>query len=156
MAQSKVRVVGSGYTVMTFRGQRLAYLATINERAPRPVKAAEQIQPIDEEHPIEIVTAQAVTGGSMTLQFYELWNAPVWAALPGFEGTNSIIDVLKRQLTLGEITCQKIIKNPTGAYRTRVYHGCVLTEIDESESVNIQAISVPKTVTIEFTHTTTV
>lgn len=156
MAQSKVRVVGSGYTVMTFNGQRLAYLATIAERPPRPVKGAEQIQPIDEAHPIEIVTAQAVSGGSLTLTFYELWNAPVWAALPGFSGTTTIIEVLRRQLEMGEITLQKVIKNPTGAFRTRVYHGCVITEIDESETVNIQQISVPKTVTIEFTHVTSV
>ena len=156
MVSSKVRVFGSGFTVMSFQGTRLAYLRQVGDRTPQPVGQAEEIQPIDEETPIEIVTAQAVRGGVISLQFYELWNAPAWNQLPGFEGTNNILDVLKRQLTLGEITCRKIIKNPNGAYRTRLYHGCVITDVDEGETVTIGSMTLPKTIQIAYTRTSNI
>ena len=156
MAQSRVRIGGSGYTVMTWRGNTLAYLQNIADRAPTPVGQTQEVQPLDEEHPIEIVTAQAVTGGTLSLRFYELWNTPVWASLPGLEGTTTLLDVLKRQLSLGEITMQKIIKVPNGQYRVRVYHGCVITDIDENESVEISSMTLPKTIQIRYTHVTTV
>lgn len=156
MSQSKVRVGGSGFTVMTWQGQRLAYLQNLNDQAPQAVAPAQAIQPIDEEHPLEIITAQAVGAGTITLTFYEIWNQPVWAALPGFEGTNNLLDVLKRQLQQGEITCRKIIKNPNGTFRTRVYHNCVIVDFDESERVDIGTMSLPKSVRIQYTHTSTV
>lgn len=156
MAQSRVRIGGSGYTVLTWRGNTLAYLQTINDQAPQAVNRAEEIQPIDAEHPIEIVTAQAVRGGTLSMTFYELWNTPVWASLPGLEGTNTLLDVLKRQLALGEITCQKVIKNPNGAYRVRVYHNCVIEDIDENESVDIGRMTLPKTIRVRYTHVTSV
>lgn len=156
MSQSKVRVGGSGFTVMTWQGQQLAWLQVLNDTAPTAVAAAQAIQPIDEEHPVEIVTAQAVGAGTLQLTFFELWNAPVWAQLPGFEGTNNLLEVLKRQLSLGEITCRKIIKNPSGVYRTRVYHNCVIVDFDESERVDIGALSLPKSIRIQYTHTSAV
>lgn len=156
MAQSRVRIGGSGYTVMTWRGNTLAYLQNINDQAPQAVRPAEEVQPIDEPHPIEIVTAQAVRGGTISLVFYELWNTPVWASLPGLEGTATLLDVLRRQLSLGEITCQKVIKNPNGSYRVRVYHGCVIEDIDENERVEIGTMTLPKTIRMKYTHVTQV
>jgi len=156
MAQSKVRVFGSGLTVMTWQGTRLAYLRNIADRSPTGVAQAEDIQPIDEPTPLEIVTPQAVRSGLLTLQFYELWNGPAWSQLPGFENTNNLLDVLRRQLELGEITCRKIIKNPTGPYRTRVYHGCVITDIDEGEQVQIGTMTLPKQIQIAYTRTSNV
>jgi len=156
MSQSKTRVGGSGYTVMSWQGQQLAWLQTLNDTAPTAVAPAQAIQPIDEKHPVEIITAQAVGAGTLQLTFFELWNGPVWAQLPGFEGTNTLLDVLERQLTLGEITCRKIIKNPNGTYRTRVYHNCVITDFDESETVNIGSLSLPKSIRVQYTHTSPV
>jgi len=155
--QSKVRILGSGFTVMTWQGQRLAYLRGLGERAPRPVGAGnEAIQPIDEPHPIEIVTALAVGAGEVSLRFYELWNQPVWAQLPGFEGTSNLLEVLQRQVQLGEITIRKVIKNPSGTYRTRVYHNCVIIDFDDSEQVDINTLTLPKEIRVAFTHTTAV
>ncbi|AVO24983.1 virion structural protein [Rhodococcus phage Finch] len=156
MSQSKVRVGGSGYTVMTWQGQRLAYCQQLDDQAPQAVGPAEAIQAIDDEHPVEIVTAQAVRGGTLSLKFYETWLTPVWGQLPGFEGTNNLLDVLKRQLQLGEITCRKVIKVPNGPYRTTVYHNCVITDFDGGESVVIGTMSLPKSVRIQYTHTSTV
>ena len=155
--ESKVRVGGSGFTIMTWRGQRLAYLQTVQDTPPQPVAGAQVVQPIDEETPIEIVTAMAVGAGTLRLTFYELWNTQAWAALPGLEGTNNLLEVLKRQVQLGEVSCRKIIRAPLGGeMRARVYHNCVVTDIDEGEQINIGTMTLPKTITIQYTKSTPV
>lgn len=122
--QSKTRIAGSGFTTMTWRGTRLAYLQTLQDTPPQPVAGAQVVQAIDDEVPQEIVTAAAVGAGTLRLTFYELWNVPVWASLPGLEGTNNLLEVLKRQISIGEVTCRKLIKSPLGITRARVYHSC--------------------------------
>ena len=128
----------------------------MQDTPPTPVATAQAVQPIDEPVPLEIVTAMAVGVGTLRAQFYELWNAPVWAELPGLSGTYNLLDVLKRQITLGTITMQKVIKSPTGVMRARVYHNVVIVDIDEGESVNIGTMTLPKTLTFQYCYTTPV
>lgn len=154
--ESKTRIGGSGFTTMTFRGTRLAYLQTLQDTPPQPVAGAQVVQAIDDPTPSEIVTALAVGAGTLRLTFYELWNTPVWAQLPGLEGTNNLLEVLRAQINLGEVTCRKLIKSPSGITRARVYHGCVLTDIDEGEQINIGTMTLPKTITMQYIKTTTV
>jgi len=154
--ESKTRIGGSGFTAMTFRGTPLAYLQTLQDTPPQPVAGAQVVQPIDSETPLEIVTAQAVGAGSLRLTFYELWNEPVWSRLPGLEGTNNLLEVLKRQVQMGEVTCRKLIRSPLGITRARVYHGCVITDIDEGEQINIGTMTLPKTITMQYIRTTVV
>lgn len=157
MAEPKVRLAGSGLTVLSFRSEPLAYLQTLQDTPPQPVAPAQVVQPIDARVPLEIVTALAVGAGTLRLTFYELFAAPVWATLPGLEDTNNLIEVLERQVTLGAISCRKIVRAPvTGERRARVYHNCVITDIDEGEQVNIGSMTLPKTLTIQYTHTTLV
>lgn len=156
MAESKVRIGGSGFTTMLFQNQRLAYLQVMQDTPPTPVATAQAVQPIDESVPLEIVTAMAVGVGTLRCTFYELWNEPVWSALPGLEGTANLLDVLKRQVTMGTVTMQKIIKSPSGIMRARVYHNVVITDIDEGENVNIGSMSLPKTLTFQYCYSTPV
>ena len=157
MAEPKVRLGGSGFTVMTWRSQKLAYLQTLQDTPPQPVAGAQVVQPMDAKVPLEIVTAMAVGAGTLRLTFYELWSLPVWSTLPGLEGTNNLLEVLEKQILLGEISCRKIIKAPvSGELRARVYHGCVVTDIDEGEQINIGTMTLPKTITIQYTHSTPV
>ena len=154
--ESKTRLGGSGYTTMLFQGQRLAYLQTLQDTPPTPVATAQTVQPIDEPVPLEIVTSSAVGPGTLRVTFYELWNSPAWSQLPGLEGTNNLLEVLKRQINLGNVTMQKIVKSPSGIMRARVYHGCTVVDIDEGENVNIGTMTLPKTLTIQYTYSTTV
>lgn len=156
MSESKTRVGGSGYTSLLYQGQRLAYLQVIQDTPPTPVATAQAIQPIDEPVPIEIVTSGAVGVGTLRMTFYERWITPVWSTLPGLEGTNNLLEVLKRQLSLGNITMQKVVRSPSGIMRARVYHQCVIVDIDEGENINIGTMSLPKTLTAQYTHTTPV
>lgn len=156
MSESKVRIGGSGLTTMLFQNLRLAYLQVMQDTPPTPVAQAQGIQPIDESVPLEIVTALAVGVGTLRCTFYELWNEPVWSTLPGLEGTANLLDVLKRQVTLGTITMQKVIKSPSGFMRARVYHNVVITDIDEGENINIGTMSLPKTLTFQYCYSTPV
>ena len=91
------------------------------------------------------------------MTFYELWNEPVWAKLPGLENTNTLLEVLQRQMTIDEVRCSKLIRSPSsGIYRVRNYHGCVITDIDEGEQVNIGTMTLPKTITMQYIKTTIV
>jgi hypothetical protein len=141
---------------MLFQNQRLAYLQVMQDTPPTPVATAQAVQPIDESVPLEIVTAMAVGVGTLRCTFYELWSEPVWSALPGLGGTNNLLDVLKRQITLGTITMQKIIRSPSGIMRARVYHNVVVTDIDEGENVNIGSMTLPKTLTFQYCYSTPV
>jgi hypothetical protein len=141
---------------MTFRGQRLAYLQTLQDTPPQPVAGAQVVQAIDDETPQEIVTSLAVGAGTLRMTFFELWNEPVWSRLPGLEGTNNLLEVLKRQIQMGEIACRKLIRSPSGIIRARVYHNCVLTDIDEGEQLNIGTMTLPKTITMQYIKTTIV
>ena len=154
MAEPKTRIGGSGFTTMLYKGSRLAYLQTVVDTPPRGVGDVTPIQPIDEPVPLEIVIPAAVGAGTLQCTFFELWNEPVWSMLPGLEGTNNLLDVLKRQMTTGEITMRKIIKSPSGIMRAKVYHGVVITDVNEGEQINISTMSLPKTLTMMYTYST--
>jgi hypothetical protein len=141
---------------MMYNGQRMAYLQIINDTQPTPVAQAVAVQPIDEPVPLEIVTAQAVGVGTMRGTFYELWNAPVWADLPGLQGTNTLLDILQRQTGLGAVTLQKVIKAPQGIMRALVYHATSITDVDAGENINISTMTLPKTITWQYCYSSNV
>jgi hypothetical protein len=157
MPQSKVRIGGSGLTVFQWTGAStgpegiMAYLQTIQDTAPTPVAQAVPVQSITDKTPKEIVTARAVGAGTLRLTFYELWNQSVWEGLPNFSGAHSLLDVLTRQLSLGSITCRKIIRKPDGSFRTKLYNNCVIVDVDDGEQVNIGTMVMPKGLTIMYT-----
>jgi len=156
VAPSQTRVGGSGFTTMMYQGLRMAWLQVINDTQPTPVAAAQAVQPIDESVPLEIVTAQAVGVGTMRGTFYELWNEPVWQMLPGLQGTWTLLDVLKRQVTLGSVTLQKVIKAPQGIMRSLVYHSTAITDLDAGENITIATMTLPKTITWQYCYSSNV
>lgn len=156
MPNTKTRVVGSGFTTFNYRGKPIAFLDQFQDSGQSPVANPEAIHPLDQRHPVEIATARAVDAGFITVTIRELWNAPVWQQLAGLEGTNDVVAVYERLAAEpSEVSCQMIIK-PPGAnfWRGKTYHNCIVTRIDDSESVNIGTLSIAKTMTIYYTHTT--
>lgn len=156
MVASVTRIGGSGFTSIMWNGVRLAYLQVVQDTPPAPVATAQAVQPIDESVPLEIVTAMAVGVGTLRLTFYELWNEYVWNMLPGLQGTYNLLTVLQQQMNLGTVTMQKVIKSPTGFMRSLVYHNVVITDIDAGENINIGTMTLPKTLTAQYTYTTPV
>ena len=153
MAASETRVGGSAWTVFLWSGRPLAWMQVLSDRAPAPVAPSQAIQPLDEQHPVEIVTPRAVGAGTLTLTNFERWNQQVWQELAGLEGATSILEIFDAQLTLGNITCNKIIRAPgfPNGIRTKVYEKCTITDADESEVINIGTMTLPKAITIMYT-----
>lgn len=153
--QTKTRVVGSGFTTFNYRGQAIAFLEAFQDSGQQPLSNPEAIIPLGASYPVEIATGRVLNAGSLTLTIRELWNGPVWQQLQGLAGTNNIVDVYRAiAADPAAVTCQMIIRSPTGIVRGKTYHNCVITNIDDSESVNIGALTVPRNMTVMYTNTT--
>lgn len=158
MPQTKVRVVGSGFTTFNYRGKPIAFLDSFTDSGQTAVGGqggTEAITPLGSRHPVEIATSRVLAAGTLTATIRELWNQPVWYQLSGLAGRRTITDIwdaLARDPST--VTCQMLIKPPRGPTRGKTYHGCVVTAIDDGENVTIGALSVPRNITIAYTHTT--
>lgn len=159
----RFRIVGSGFTLFSYNGSRVKFCTSVAETAPRPVTgapgggAAVGIQPLDALRPIEIVFPRAVGMGTLVLTIQEEWEREVWRQFTGFKTgqINDLADVLQRSSEVGGVACTKVI-NPPPPYKPSmvVYHGCVITDIDMSETVTIDRLVPGRNVTINYTHRT--
>ena len=123
----------------------------ISEVGPQPVQQPQPIQPLDSPYPIEIAFPIALSAGTLEIMFLEQWNAEVWAQLGGnFSTASDLLDVFKAQLAQGEVTCVKVINKPDGTQRKIVYQGCVVTNVTIDEQINIQSMTIPKTIRIVY------
>lgn len=155
MPQTKVRVVGSGFSSFNWRGQPIAYLDSVSDSGQEPVAQPEAVQPLGAVHPVEIATPRAVGAGELRLTVRELWDAPAWTQLSGLAGTTNIIDIFNAMANdPADVTCQMIIKSPTGTIRGKTYHNCVVIRVDQTENLTIGALSVPRLITVWYTHFT--
>jgi hypothetical protein len=150
MAKSTFRV-GGGYTAFVYNGQPLIYAQAIQETAPQPVNTPQPIQPLDSPYPIEIAIPIALQAGMLQITFLEQWNAEVWSQLGNnFATASDLLDVFKAQLAQGEIQCVKIINKPDGTQRKIVYQGCIVYNVQIDELIQINTMTIPKTITIMY------
>lgn len=155
MPNTKVRVVGSGFTTLSYRGKPIAWLESFQDTGQQPVTRPEFVHLLGDKHPTEIVTARALSAGSITITIRELWNAPVWQQLPGLENANNIIDVYEALAAdPSAVSCQMLIKPPgENYYRGKTYMNCTITSIDDSETVTMETLSIARVITMAYTHT---
>lgn len=159
MPQTRVRVVGSGFTTFNYMGMPIAFLDQVVDSGQPPFGGAgyEAIVPVGARYPVEIATSRVLAEGTLTCTIRELWNEPIWWQLAGLAGTDNIVDVWDRLAQQqSETTCQIIIKPPgSPTWRAKVFHDCVVTRIEDGETLNVGALSVAKNILIVYTHTTT-
>lgn len=160
MAQAnrqRFRVVGSGYTFFSYAGSKIKFCEMIQDQSPAPVAPPEPVQPLDARHPIEIAFPRAAGAGTLVLQIKEEWDRDVWRQFKGY-GTgviNDIVDLFDTTATVGGVACAKLIVPPLGHKpRAVIYHNCVIVDADFGEQVAINSMTVNKSVTIMYTHTT--
>lgn len=156
MADSITRVGGSNWTVFQWNNKPLALANVISDTTPSPVATAQAIQPLDADHPIEIITSRAVGAGTLRVTIFEKWENHIWSQLAGLETSKTLLDIFKQQVKIGAITCQKIIKKPDGGFRAKNYYNCVITDANDSETIQIGTMSMPKDLVIMYTHYTEV
>lgn len=158
---NRIRVAGSGHTVFSWQGKLLAFANQVAHTSPQPVgPGATPIHPMDEPHPVEIITPSASGMGSLTLEFFELYGAQVWERLNGLEGAVDIVDIFVKQAALASpIRVVKYIRPPVlggkqMAPYTEEYNNCVVTNAVDGETINVGTMEVLKQITIGYTHVT--
>lgn len=164
MPDTQVRVVGSGYTTFQYKGKPIAFCEGIEDSGQRAFSDLGQpyqfIHPIGYRHPVEIATSRVLQGGTIQLTVRELWNTAVWEQLAGLAGTYNIVEIYERMAQEPQyVTCQQVIKPPgtenrPGRWRGKVYHNCVVVDINDGDTVTVGALAVTKGMTIAYTHTT--
>jgi hypothetical protein len=154
--KQRARNLGSNFTAFRYAGKNIAYLEQVNDQGQRPVgQGIQSIHPLGHRHPTEFVTARAIQAGSLTLSIRELWHEEIWEQMAGLAGTKDIIEVFERLAAQQNyVTCTKIITPPGGNKYGKTYHRCVISDIADGETFDIGTLSVPKTITVAYTHTT--
>jgi hypothetical protein len=162
MPQTTVRVVGSGYTVLSFNNKPIAYCEGWEDSGQRAFSDIGQpyqfIQPIGAEHPIEIATSRVLAGGTLMLTIRELWSQPVWWQLAGLAGTWNIVDVFNKLADNPQyVTATLIIKPPgtqnqPGRWRGKKYQNVVVVDINDGDTITTGALAVTKGIVCAYTH----
>lgn len=142
------------------------------------------IHPLDEPYPVQVITPAASGMGSLTLNLYELYNEKVWDRLAAdvngvatnpfggvgsndintssgiFDGAVDLVDVFIRQAEYsGALNVVKYIRPPIiggrkGQPYAQQYHGCVITNITDGDTIEVGSMEVIKTVTVAYRFTT--
>jgi len=153
----RYRVVGSAYTLFSYDGNRVQSCESMQDQPPAPVAPPEPVQPLDERHPLEIAFPRAAGAGTLVLTIKEEWDREIWRQFPGYKTgvINDIVDLFDRAQDVGRVACAKLIIPPRGHKpRAVIYHGCVIVDADLGEQVAINSMTVNKTITLMYTHTT--
>jgi hypothetical protein len=161
---TKVRVVGSGFTTFNYNGKAIAFCEGVEDSGQRAFSDLGQpyqfIHPLGQSHPVEIATSRVLAGGTLMLTIRELWNAPVWQQLSGLAQSNNIVDIFKALANDPRyVTCQTIIKPPgtentPSAWRGKTYQNCVIVDINDGDTITVGALAVTKGITVAYTHST--
>jgi hypothetical protein len=155
-------VVGSGYSTFLYQGKPIAFLEGAEDSGQRAFSDLGQphqfIHPLGYRHPVEIATSRVLAGATLMLTIRELWNAPVWQQLQGLAKSQNIVDIFEALARdPSYVTCQTIIKPPgtensPGSWRGKIYHNCVVVDINDGDTITVGALAVTKGITVAYTH----
>lgn len=154
------RIGGSSVTQFKWSGKVIAFARQVSLQSPTPVAQTVPIHPLDEIRPVELITPFAVTMGSMVVELYELFGQKTWEHFSTFSGRGTAIqdlaDIFLAVASTDPITIDKKIlpKGNRGKGRTESYHGCVISNIEDGETIEIGTMEVLKRYTINFKNST--
>src|SRR3954467_14474524 len=156
------RVGGSGFTTIRVNGTAVSFCRMANDVSPAPVGTGTvPIHPMDEERPIELITPQAASMGTLTLEIYDRWSARFWNQLAFTKGgladiakADDIVDILRTVGKEGSVGVTKTIKGPqdNGGNSTQkwIYHGCVVSNIMDGDTTEVGTMEVLKQIVINY------
>jgi hypothetical protein len=160
LPDTKVRVVGSGYSTFNYKGQKIAFLEAVDDSGQRAFSDAGQsyqfIHPLGSRTPVEIATSRVLAGGTLNLTIRELWGGPIWTQLAGLGAAQNIVDIYEiLAADAAYVTCQTIIQPPGGQRpRGKIYHNCVVVDIADNDTITVGALAVAKGIVVAYTHST--
>ena len=152
------RVAGGGNTVIEFNNKQLAFCKTLQESPAANHTSATDIQGISDQHPIAIVPPSgAFKSGSIKLTVHEIWGKRSWEQL-GIKISDTTATKNTKMALFKELfdkrrtfTIRRLINN-NGKTATRVYEGCVLTDVSEGDT-NIGLNTSTSDVVLSFNYT---
>lgn len=161
----RARVGGSGFTVFRWNSQPILYAQQISHQSAQPVAPPSAIHPMDTAYPVEIITSQAASMGTITLRLYEHFGSQVWEQLSGLgrgsgRGPVDIVGVMKAVANAAKpIQVFKYIRPPSIRGKkmppyTEEYHNVVISSIEDGEIIEIGTMEVLKTIEMNYTHIT--
>ena len=155
------RVGGSGFTWFQFNGKVVAFAQALSHTSPAPVADPVAVQPLNWRRPAEIVVPRAIGMGTLTVTGIELWNQSLWMRLPGLENAIDLADVFQLMWNRGnaDLTASIVVDPPPGKGSSggkyfRTYHGIKVSNIDDSENIDITTMLLNKTVTFVYAYVT--
>lgn len=160
MPDTKVRVVGSGYSTFSYKGSPLFWLEQVEDSGQAAFSDAgapfQFIQPIGQRTPIEIATSRVLQGGRLTLTLRELWEGFVWEQIPDFKGVGNIVDIFQiLAASPAYVTCQTVIRPPGGGkIRGKNYHKCTIVDISDNDTITVGGLAVTKGIVVAYCSTT--
>ncbi len=147
------RVFGSGYTIFRWGNDIIAAAESVQVNAVRPVATAMAIQPLNALRPIEIAVPAAHTNGELILTLKELYGKSVWQRLADLAESENIVDIMNTMAARATpITITKVIRHPDGRTWHETFMGCQIVDMDDSETITIDAMIVDKSLTVWYTH----
>jgi hypothetical protein len=180
-AKNRARVGGSGFTVFTWDNKPILFARQISHISPTPVGAGTvPIHPMDEPYPVELITPQAASMGTLTLELYELYGAQVWERLAGYlggdpnatsalgsdgvtgkgKGPVDIVGIFNAVANASEpIRIIKYVKPPQIRGRTmkpytEEYHNCVISTVQDGETIEVGTMEIMKQLVVNYTYMT--
>ena len=162
----RARTGGSAFTVFTWQNQPITFARQISHESPAAVAETVPIHPLDSPYPVELITPQALTMGTITLELYELYGANIWQRLKFLSGDAGVggapVDlagIFQAVANSEPIHIFRIVRPPRISGRqmksyTEEFHNCVISSLTDGERIEIGTMEVLKQITVNYTHIT--
>lgn len=156
-------------TTSATKPEALMFARQVTDQSPAPVgPGTVPIHPMDATHPDHLITPGAISMGTITLEFYELIDQPVWYSLAGLSGKEdlaAIFDAVAGQDIMITkhlmIPGSRNVGNGQGSSAGQLqqarqieYHGCVVSNLLDGETIEVGTMEVLKQVVLNYTHIT--
>lgn len=160
---NRTRVAGSGFTAFFWRSKPLGFCRQLAHTSPTPVgPGPTPIHPLDEPYPIDIVTPAAQNIGTLTMELYELYNRKVWDQLSLIAGSIDLVNIFikvaaeKQPIQVVKVISPPTIRGESGKPYSDHFHNCVITNVEDGETIEVGTMEVTKRLTVAYTHMTRV
>jgi hypothetical protein len=161
------RVVGSGFTTLTFGAKTIAFMEGFDDSGQgTPAFGPQPVYSIGNRYADEIVTSRVMAPGTLTVTLREVWHEAAWRTIlqtfgitaTDAAGANDILDAYDLMDAAGvsaALSATMVIKNPNpgGGVRGKVYTGLTITAIDDGETVTVGGLNVARRITFMYLKT---
>lgn len=155
---NRTRVGGSGFTAFFWNNHPIPFCRQLAYVAPTPVgPGPTPIQPLDEPYVKDIITPAAQTIGTLTMELYELYNRKVWDYFAEIAGEVDLVNIFitlaanKDPIDIKKVIWPPKLRGEQGNPTVDTFHDCVVTNVEDGETVEIGTMEVTKRVTCAFT-----